>query len=47
MSTSESICHFIFFSVKEDLLQFEDLKMKYHQEYNMKEKEVSKVELFR
>ncbi|XP_041808193.1 synaptonemal complex protein 1 isoform X2 [Chelmon rostratus] len=27
--------------VKEDLLQFEDLKMKYHQEYNMKEKEAA------
>lgn len=40
------INHFIFFTVKEDLLQFESLKEKHHQEYNMKEREVSNINIF-
>lgn len=31
------------FSAKEELMQFEDLKIKFQQEYNMKEEEVDTV----
>lgn len=34
------------FEVKEKLLQFEDLKEKYHLDYSIKEKEVSKMNIF-
>lgn len=36
----------LFFLVKENLLQFEDLKEKYHHDCNIKEKEVSKMKIF-
>lgn len=41
-STIKRINNFCLHPVKDGLLQFEDLKEKYHQEYKVKEKEVSK-----
>lgn len=45
-SSQLSVLYCLFFQVKEKLLQFEDLKEKYHHDCKINEKEVSKMKIF-